>query len=243
VSWAREGVGLGKKIGDPFSYAFGLYHLGWLASYCGNWQEVQEVGDLGRSIAKELGFVFFESLAVINQGAALVCKNLSPSDQPQGDQLDQGIEQVREGLAAYMGTGAKLHIAHPYTVLAAGLLKASRLDEAEQELDNAFQHVERSGELFGLAEMHRLRGELQLARSAADIDQAEASFRKAIDIAHGQDAKSWELRAAISIARMFQNQGRSEEGRQMLADIAGWFNEGSETSDLRDARGLLDRPV
>jgi class 3 adenylate cyclase/predicted ATPase len=236
LKWSREGVNLGKGLDDPFSLAFGLYHLGWLAYYCGNWQEVKECGDIGRSIAEELGFVFFESLAVINQGAALVCKNVSPSEE-----LDHGIQQVREGLAAYMGTGARLHIAHVYIVLCEGLLKAGRIDDAQQELDNAFQHVAQSGELFALADMHRLQGELQLARSHANVDEAESCFRKAIEVARGQDSPSWELRATMSISRLLEIQGRQEEAHRMLLDAIGKFNEGSETADQTEATQRLNR--
>lgn len=109
IRWSREGVTLARGLQDPFSLAFGLYHLGWLEYWCGNWKEVQQCGDQGRAIAEELNFAFFEALAIINQGAAKICNREASADVHR-----DGIRIVREGLAAYMGTGAALHISHPY---------------------------------------------------------------------------------------------------------------------------------
>lgn len=235
LQWSREGVALGKGINDPFSLAFGLYHLGWLAYYCGNWKEVKECGDRGREIARELSFVFFEALATINQGAALLCK-----DDATASELDKGIELVREGLAAYMGTGAKLHITHPYTMLAEGLMRAGNFDEAQTELDRAQEHAERSGELFALAEMHRLQGALHLARAPENLQDAQPCFRKALGIAVDQQSKSWKLRTATSLARLPHEENQRQDAQELLAQAYNAFDEGFTTRDLQTAKTLLD---
>ena len=234
LQWSRDGVTLAKGLDDPFSLAFGLYHLGWLAHYCGNWQETQQCGDLGRAIAEELNFLFFEALAIINQGAAIVGRAEATQTE-----LREGVARVRQGLAAYTGTGAALHIAHPYTVIVDGLIRADDLDDAQAELDNAMRHVERSGELFALAEMHRLQGVLTLARAASRHDQAAQCFRKAIDVARGQGSRSWELRAVVDLARLQVAQGQTNEARAALNAAYGVFTEGLETADLLNARTLL----
>ena len=93
------------------------------------------------------------------------------------------------------------------------------------------------------AELHRLRGELLLMRTDADREGAERCFRKAIDIARRQSAKSWELRAATSLARLKAKLGKRDEGRTILAEIYNWFTEGFDTVDLKDAKALLDELV
>jgi predicted ATPase len=89
-------------------------------------------------------------------------------------------------------------------------------------------------------EVHRVKGELLLAESPSDEGGAEASFRKALDVARGQSAKSWELRAATSLARLWQSQGRKEEAGDLLAPVYDWFTEGFDTRDLKEAKALLD---
>ena len=88
--------------------------------------------------------------------------------------------------------------------------------------------------------MHRLKGELLLAQDASNAAQAEQSFRTAIEISRKQNAKSWELRATTSLARLLGQQGKRDEARAMLADIYNWFTEGFDTADLKDAKALLD---
>jgi len=100
--------------------------------------------------------------------------------------------------------------------------------------------MERTGERMYEAELHRMRGELLLMQEAADLSEAENCFRAAIEVARHQSAKSLELRATIGLARLFAKQGRRNEARTMLAEIYGWFTEGFDTADLRDAKALLD---
>ena len=100
--------------------------------------------------------------------------------------------------------------------------------------------MEKTGERCYEAELHRLQGELLLQQVIADVDQAETCFQQALDIARRQQAKSWELRAAMSLSRLWQQQGKQDEARELLAPIYGWFTEGFDTADLQEARALLD---
>jgi predicted ATPase len=100
--------------------------------------------------------------------------------------------------------------------------------------------VTRTGERHGEADLYRLKGELLLALPAAHHAEAEACFRQAIAIARSQSAKSWELRAVLSLSRLYHQQGKTEEARAMLAEIYGWFTEGFDTADLQEAKALLD---
>jgi len=115
-----------------------------------------------------------------------------------------------------------------------------RTEDALTTLDAALEHVERSGEKAELAEMQRLRGEVLMMRYGSAIEEAERCFRAAIELAHVQEAKWWELRATVSLARLLAKQAKRDEARAMLAEIYGWFTEGFDTADLKDAKDVLD---
>ena len=101
-------------------------------------------------------------------------------------------------------------------------------------------YVDKTGERVHEAEIHRLKGELLLQQSPDNSAEAETSFHQAITIAQNQSAKSWELRAATSLARLWWQQGKRDEARELLGDVYGWFTEGFDTADLKDAKALLD---
>ncbi len=107
-------------------------------------------------------------------------------------------------------------------------------------LGEAFTHIEKTDERFYEAELCRLQGELLLKTKGQPEPQAEVCFQQAIEVARRQEAKLWELRATVSLARLWQRQGKSEQARQMLAQIYGWFTEGFDTADLQETKRLLD---
>jgi predicted ATPase len=120
-------------------------------------------------------------------------------------------------------------------------MRANQVENAFASLDDALRFVEQSGERYYEAELHRLRGELLVAGGRARDEEAiQGCFCKAIEVARKQDAKSWELRTTMSLARLLNKQRRRDEARTMLADIYGWFTEGFDTADLKDAKSLLD---
>ena len=118
--------------------------------------------------------------------------------------------------------------------------KAGQAEEALPVVAEAMEFVTKTGECMGEAELHRVKGELLLARTPSDQAGAESSFRRALDVARRQKAKSYELRAAMSLARLWQQQGRNQEARDLLAPVYGWFTEGFDTRDLKEAKALLD---
>ena len=115
-----------------------------------------------------------------------------------------------------------------------------QFDEAFRAINEALESVERKGEHMNEAEVRRLKGELWLAQHASNTSQAEQCFRTAIEISRKQHAKSYELRATTSLARILAKPGKSDEPRHMLADIYNWFTEGFDTPDLKDAKALLE---
>jgi predicted ATPase len=168
----------------------------------------------------------------------------------------EGIAQMRKGLAAIQATGAALRQPYYLGLLAEASGPAGDLEGGLAMLTEALALVARTGERWSEAELHRLKGalllrskarRLELAVSPSDFgycallaEQADASFRQALEVASRQQAKSWELRAATSLGRLWQSQGKRKQALDLLAPIYAWFTEGFDTADLRDAKTLLD---
>jgi class 3 adenylate cyclase/predicted ATPase len=153
---------------------------------------------------------------------------------------EEGIAVMRQGLAMYRTTGVK--VSQPYLIcpLAEACVEAGRLDEGLAALTEASTAVERNGNHYYEPEMHRVRGELALKRHEGNVAEAEACFRRAIEVARKQHARIFELRAANGLARLLALQDKRDEARTMLAEIYSWFTEGFDTADLKDAKALLD---
>ena len=147
---------------------------------------------------------------------------------------------MHEGMAACRTTGAEADRPYLLTLVAEAYGRGRRYDEGLAMLEEALALADQYEERYWEAEIHRLKGELLLARSAENQIEAEACLHKALDIARRQQAKSLELRAAMSLARLWQQQGKRAEARELLAPIYSWFTEGFDTADLQEARALLE---
>jgi predicted ATPase len=152
----------------------------------------------------------------------------------------KGISQMRQGIAAHRATGAELVQPYFLALSAEGYGKVGQIEEGLTVLAEALDLVNKNGERFYEAELHRLKGELLLALSPENHKDVEACFRQAIDIARRQGAKSLELRALTSLSRLWEKRGKKEEARNMLTEIYGWFTEGFDTADLNEAKALLE---
>jgi predicted ATPase len=147
---------------------------------------------------------------------------------------------MRQGLAAYLATGAELGRPRQLAMLAEAYGRVGQTAEGLAILAEALTAVHKTGERSYEAELYRLKGELLLQQPAGNGDEAETCFQLAIDVAHHQQAKSLELRAAMSLSRLWQQQGKRDEARELLAPIYGWFSEGVDTADLQEAKALLE---
>ena len=143
-------------------------------------------------------------------------------------------------MAAFEATGARSTTPLYRTLLAEALALAGKIEEGLATLDDALAQAAASGEHGSSAEIHRLRGEITGRLSHPDPPKAEDSFRTALAIAHEQGTRGYELRAAVSLARLRRDQGRYAEARDLLAPVYGWFTEGFATPDLKEAKALLD---
>jgi DNA-binding winged helix-turn-helix (wHTH) protein len=173
-------------------------------------------------------------------GRALSEIYLGWADVLAGD-LDGGIIRMKHHLSELRAAGFEVAAAYHLALIASALGNAGQFDEALRTIDESLQIIERTGQRNCQAEVHRLKGELLLARHPSNAAQAEKSFRTAIEIARQQHAKSWELRATTSLSRLLAKQRKHDKARTMLAEIYNWFTEGFDTADLKDAKTLLDQ--
>jgi tetratricopeptide (TPR) repeat protein len=193
-------------------------------------ERTREHADALVTLATELGNPFRRALGEFYLGwfDSVAC------DRPDG------IARMQRALADFRATGSLTTTSLFLSLIAQAQSRFGQCDEALAAIDEALAIIEETGERAFEAEVHRTRGELLLARGVSNAAQAEQSFRLAIEVARRQSAKSWELRATTSLARLLAKQGRSDEGRAMLAEIYNWFTEGFDTADLKDAKALLE---
>ena len=155
-------------------------------------------------------------------------------------QGEEGLAQVRQGITALRATGATLFVPYLCTLLAEVYDHLGHPEDGLQVLAEAHTLVEQHEERFWEAEVCRLRGVLLLRQLVPQQAEAEACFQRALDVARRQEAISLELRAAMSLARLWQRQGKRAEAHDLLAPVYGWFTEGFDTADLQEAKALLD---
>jgi len=185
--------------------------------------------EAGLALATEHGFARYVVLGALLRGMVLAAQG----------QAAEGIVQMRQGLAALRTTGTASGILTFLAHLAAAYGQVGQADEGLHLLAEALAMVDTTVGRPYEAELHRLHGELLLQQPVPDALAAEACFQRALDVACRQQAKSWELRAAMSLAQLWQQQGKRAEARELLAPIYGWFTEGFDTADLLDAQTLL----
>jgi predicted ATPase len=150
------------------------------------------------------------------------------------------VRAITSGITSLRSTGATLYEPHFLLLLALAHAELGQLDDAWRCIDEAIEKVERSKEKWCEAEVHRIAGEIALKSPQPEPAKAETYFERALVVARQQQAKSWELRAAMSMARLWRDQGKPQQARELLAPVYGWFTEGLDTLDLEEAKALLD---
>jgi adenylate cyclase len=154
--------------------------------------------------------------------------------------IEEGLAELQRGRLAYQATGARSAQTLLLTFLADVHIRRAAWEEALSTVNEALTVVASTGERVCEAELYRLQGEILLGRSPADVAGAEACLHKAVEIARGQRARSWELRAVTSLSRLWQRQGRVGQARSVLTPVLAWFTEGRNTRDFREAHALLN---
>ena len=225
-----EAVTLAQQSANPFSLAYALSIAAWFHQLRRDGQAAQECAEAALSLATEQGFPYWRAMGSLLYGWALAHWG------PAGE----GLEQMHQGLIAFRATGAELHGPYCLALLAEVHGIMGQPEAGLTVLAEALTLAETTGYRWYDPELHRLKGVLLLQRSADNHVEAQACFHRALDIARSQQAKSLELRAATSLSRLWQHQGKHNEARQLLAEVYGWFTEGFDTPDLREAKALLD---
>ena len=150
------------------------------------------------------------------------------------------VRAITSGMTSLRSTGAALYEPWHLSHLAMAYTELGQPDDARRCIDDAINKVERSKEKWCEAEVHRIAGEIALKSVAPDTEKAEKHFERALRVAHQQQQKSYELRAAMSLARLWRDQGKVQQARELLAPVYGWFTEGFDTRDLKEAKALLE---
>jgi predicted ATPase/DNA-binding winged helix-turn-helix (wHTH) protein len=245
----NEALALARKLAEPLSLAHAHIFAVILYQLRREARLAQEHAEAAADVSSEHGLALYQAMATIMRGWVLV-----EQGQPEG-----AIEQMRLGLADLQATSAELVSPHFMALLGEALGKGRQPEEGIRVLEKALEVAHRNGEGYYLAELYRIKGELVLMQATGQgVSQAaaagkavvvpgeptdtraEACFRQSIKIAQQQKAKSWELRAVMSLARLYQNQGKREEAHSLLAQVSDSFTEGFDTVDLREAKALLD---
>jgi len=235
----HECLTLSRELSHPFTLAISLLFASIYYYERREWQKARECAEESIALSTEYGFPSCLTGSIVAFGLALT---------GQG-QVEEGIAQIEKGLAAYRAIGHRLLELRGLTNLGKAYGKVEQPEKGLTVLTEVLEEVENSGERVYEAETHRVKGELllmQVERSEIPCNggeadaEVEACFQKAIQVAQEQQAKLFELRAVMSLSRLWQKQGKQEEARQMLAEIYNWFTEGFDTQDLKETKTLLE---
>jgi predicted ATPase len=221
---------LAHELSHPYSLAFAHWWAALVYQLRRDVSAVHEQAEASLTLATEQGFTLWVAVGTTFRGWALAM-------QGHGE---EGRAQVCQGVAAWRASGAVLHVPYFCTMLADVCDHLGHPDDGLQALAEAHALGEQHEERYWEAEVCRLRGVLLLRQPGTPQEEAEAWLQRALDVARRQEAKSLELRAAMSLARLWQQQGKRAAAYDLLAPIYGWFTEGFDTADLQEARALLD---
>ena len=220
-----------RGLGHAATLMYALWLTSWLHIYNGAYAEAQPLLDELAVLANEQDVALFWKATEIAFRGALFALT--------GRGLD-AVRAITSGITSLRSIGATLYEPWHLSHLAMAYAELGQLDDARRCIDDAMDKVERSKEKWCEAEVNRVAGEIALKSRAPDTENAEKYFDRALAIARQQLEKSWELRAATSIARLWRDQGKSQQARELLAPVFGWFTEGFDALDLREAKALLE---
>jgi predicted ATPase len=229
---ARSGLTLAQELAHPFSLVCAQECLVWLHQFRKEAQAAHDRAMDGTALAIQQGFTLFVAWGTVTRGWALT----------QQEQWAAGMATMREGIEAAMATGSGWFRPYFLALLAEAHEKTGSLAEGLNALAEALALADKTGERYYEAELYRLKGQLMLAQEGpkGNTEEVEQCFLQALAVARHQQAKSLELRAATSLARLWQQQGKQREAHALLSEVYGWFTEGLDTKDLQEAKALLD---
>ena len=227
---SQEALALARELSHAYSLALALLWVGWVHQHCGETQVARERAEAALAIGTEHGFPRFVVQGTLLAGRLLV---------EQG-QVEEGFVQMRQAVASDLVRELGRDRTYFLPLMAEAFGRGGQIAEGLSILTEELTSAHKTGLRAYEAEMHRLKGELLLKQTVPSEKEAEACFQDAIDVSRRQKAKSFELRAVMSLSRLWQRQGKKEEARQILSKLYGWFTEGFDTADLKEAKALLE---
>jgi predicted ATPase len=226
---AERAVKNAREVGAATTLMYALYFAGRSHFYCRDYAAARAQFDELAALADERGAQYWKALGTAERGAIFALT---------GNASD-AVRAITSAITSLRSTGATLYEPRHLWDLAIAYAELGQLDDARRCIDDAIDKVERSKEKWCEAEVNRVAGEIALKSPQREAAKAESYFERALAVARQQQAKSWELRAGMSMARLWRSQGKSQQARELLAPIYGWFTEGFDTLDLKQAKALL----
>jgi class 3 adenylate cyclase/predicted ATPase len=228
LSDADKAIKDAREIGHAPTLVLGLYRVCLTEGFCGNYVAANALSDELVALGDQKDSPYWKSAGMLRQGWLLAL----------GGKAADAVQVMTSSLTAHRPET----VLHPFFLssLARAHAEVGKFDDAWRSVDEALTLIKKTKERWFEAEVNRIAGEIALKSPQPDAEKAQAYFERALTIARQQQAKSWELRATMSVARLWRDQGKRREARDLLAPIYGWFTEGFDTLDLQDAKKLLD---
>jgi predicted ATPase len=220
----------GRETAHAPSLMFALGMTTFPQICCRNYAQANAQINECIALAEEKGTAHWKMEAMAHRGCVLALVGKST----------EAIQTISSAIDGWHSIGATVFATFWLSHLALGYAGLGKFDEARREIDKTLTAMETTKEKWCEAEVNRIAGEIALTSPGPDSTKAEAYFQRALDVARQQQAKSWELRASMSLARLWRDQGKAREARELLAPVYGWFTEGFDTRDLKDAKALLE---
>ena len=219
-----------RETGQATTLMFALHAAGVNHIYQGNYAAANAPVDELIALADESGAPYWKAIGTLMRGRLFALTG----------KASDAVRAITSGITSLRSTESTLYEPHYLSYLAMAYAELGQPDDARRCIDDAIDKVEMSKEKWCEASVHCIAGEVELKFPEPDATKAEGHFSRALAVARQQQAKSWELRAAMSMARLWRDQGKRDEARELLAPVYGWFTEGFDTLDLREAKALLD---
>ena len=229
ISDSEQAVGDARDIGQAGSLMYALLLPSFTHTFCGNYPTATALVNEVTALADEKGSLITRAIATLVQAEILALNGKATA----------ALQSNIDGLNAFRSTGQTIFIPIYLSWLARTYAEVVNFDNAWRYIGEAVSAIETRKETWCEAQVNRIAGEIALISPAGDLLKAHAYFDRALTIARQQQAKSWELRASMSLARLWRDQGKVQQARELLAPVYGWFTEGFDTLDLKEAKALL----
>ena len=222
-----------REIGQAATLMYALLVTSVTYVVCGDYAEANAITDELIALTDQTGSLFWGAFGMMQRGSVLALTG----------KATDAVQTITSGITAFRSTGSTLDLALYLSYLAEAHAHLRQFDNATRCIDEAMNLIERTKERWYEAEVNRIAGEIALLSLEPDVAKAEMYFQRALAVARKQQAKSWELRAAMSLARLWRDHGRPQQARELLAPVYGWFTQGFDTRDLVEAKSLLGELV